>query len=77
LVKETSETSELSESYIDSKTKIEVLKIIEDLDNRGDFYIFNNREDLVEERTDWDELKDIAERFYYAIEDIKYLLNKN
>jgi hypothetical protein len=62
---------------ISSKTKDEILKMIDDLEERGDFYIFNNREDFVEERTDWDELSNIAERFYYTIENIKDLLNKS
>ena len=61
---------------ISSKTKAEILKVIEDLDKRGNFYIFNNREDFVEGRTDWEELKDTAENLYYAIENIKDLLNK-
>jgi uncharacterized protein YprB with RNaseH-like and TPR domain len=61
---------------ISSKTKSEILKVIEDLDKRGNFYIFNNREDFVEGRTDWEELKDTAENLYYAIENIKDLLNK-
>jgi hypothetical protein len=61
---------------ISSKTKAEILKVIEDLDRRGNFYIFNNREDFVEGRTDWEELKDTAENLYYAIENIKDLLNK-
>jgi hypothetical protein len=58
------------------KTKAEILKVIEDLDKRGNFYIFNNREDFVEGRTDWEELKDTAENLYYAIENIKDLLNR-
>jgi uncharacterized protein YprB with RNaseH-like and TPR domain len=70
-------TSELNISdVISSKTKAEILKVIEDLDRRGNFYIFNNREDFVEGRTDWEELKDTAENLYYAIENIKDLLNK-
>ncbi len=61
---------------ISSKTKTEILKLIEDCDKRGNFYIFNNREDFVESRTDWDELKDTSENLYYLIENIKDLLNK-
>jgi hypothetical protein len=73
---EASENLNISD-VISSKTKDEILKMIDDLEERGDFYIFNNREDFVEERTDWDELSNIAERFYYTIENIKDLLNKS
>lgn len=77
-IKRFNENSELNISdVISSKTKDEILKMIDDLEERGDFYIFNNREDFVEGRTDWDELSDIAERFYYTIENIKDLLNKS
>lgn len=61
---------------ISSKTKTEILKLIEDCGKQGHFYIFNNREDFVETRTDWSELADTAETLYYLIEDIKGLLNK-
>ncbi len=62
---------------ISSRTKTEILKLIEDCDKRGYFYIFNNRKDFVDTRTDWNELADIAENLYYLIENIKDLLNKD
>jgi len=71
-------TSELNISdVISSKTKEEILKLIKSLDDRGYFYIFNNREDFVEGRTDWDDLKDTCENFYYVIENIKELIERN
>ena len=72
---EASENLNISD-VISSKTKNEILKLIKSLDDRGYFYIFNNREDFVEGRTDWEDLKDTCENFYYVIENIKDLLNR-
>ena len=72
---EASENLNISD-VISSKTKNEILNLIKSLDDRGYFYIFNNREDFVEGRTDWEDLKDTCENFYYVIENIKDLLNR-
>lgn len=57
------------------REKIILGRINEVLDQHD--YIFRNREDFCENRTDWDALADIAEAFYYRLLDIKYLLKQN
>lgn len=58
-------------------TKEEILKVIDDLEKDAHFHIFNNREDFVDTRTDWNSLADTAERLYWALEQIKDIVNKN
>jgi hypothetical protein len=47
-------------------------KIQEVLDKND--YIFENREDFVKSRTNWDRLADIAEDFYDALKSINDIL---
>ena len=63
------------EHYANMKNQEKILKLISDLEERGHFYVFENREDLVEGRTDWESLKDTADSFYYALMEIKDLMN--
>ncbi len=53
----------------------EILALIQKLSDTGYFHVFENREDFVEGRTDWDDLKDTAEQLYYTLMTIKDLLN--
>lgn len=54
-----------------------ILALISDLEKRGCFYVFDNREDLVEGRTDWESLKDTADSFYHALIEIRGLANSS
>lgn len=53
-------------------------KIVAEIDvallNNG--YIFKNREDFCELRTDWNRLAEISEDFYYLLKSIKSELEK-
>lgn len=56
--------------------KEDIEKILKELEDKGVTYIFENREDFVDTRTDWNSLADIAEQLHEALEQIKTVITK-
>jgi hypothetical protein len=51
-----------------------ILERIEEMEYKGTFYAFENREDLQEGRTDWETLKDYYLELCYLVKDVKSIL---
>ena len=51
-----------------------ILERIEEMEYKGTFYSFENREDLQEARTDWETLKDYYLELCYLVKAVKSIL---
>lgn len=60
--------------HISDVRSSKILERIEEMEYKGTFYSFENREDLQEGRTDWETLKDYYLELCYLVKDVKSIL---